>query len=95
MLGLGRLVRRLASVAVAPRLPVDARLRRLAVGGDVICWLTPVDPDLGVPLNGLVVRARADAPSTVRARALEWSLVSASVADAVTLDPQRAAEETA
>jgi hypothetical protein len=74
LLGLGPLVRRLAPMAVAPRLAPDDRLRGLAAAGGVACWLTPVDPDLGVPLNGLVVRGGD--PGTVTSRLREWALVS-------------------
>lgn len=81
VIGPGHIVRRLAGTAVAPCLPTDDRLRRLAALGDASCWLTPVDPDLGIPLNGVVVRARTGAAGTVRSRFLEWALVSASVTD--------------
>jgi DNA-binding IclR family transcriptional regulator len=81
MLGLGPLPRRLAAAAVAPRLPFDERLRALAEAG--ACWLTPVDPDHGVPLNGLVMRPLHAEPGTAAARRREWDLVTRAVAAAM------------
>jgi DNA-binding IclR family transcriptional regulator len=82
LLGLGPVPRRIAAAAVAPRLPFDERMHALATAGGGACWLTPIDPDHGVPLNGLVVRPRHAEPGTPTARHREWDLVTRAVAAA-------------
>ena len=88
-LGLGPLVRRVGPVAVAPRLPDDDGLLGLAADAGVSCWLTPIDPELGVPLNGLTLRPTAAAGGTSRRRLKEWTLVATSVAGALRTAPRR------
>lgn len=80
VVSLGPLLLSLARSAIGPRIPPGLVPRLPEIPG-VRWWITPVDRQLGVPLNGIVVCGPRSPAPPEPSRAFQWAVVGTAVAE--------------